>query len=158
MLTALSIVSNPADLILNTGWSHRKQPLGSLWLGSKLALDRDFMDKHNITRIISLCPTEHIFPAHVEQYSFEVEDHISHNRRMIKILPGILDKIHQLRLSGHNVLVHCRAGMQRAATVVAKYLEKYYYQNRIKDIIKKIKTRRPIAFSNGYTFKDVLFT
>ncbi len=157
MMTALSIVSNPADKILDSGWVLDRKPIGSLWLGSKLALDLEFLNKNEISTIISLCPTEEIFPPHIKQFKYDINDDVSHNNRMLRILPDMLKNIHYERLRGHNVLIHCRGGMQRAPTVTTMYLEKYYYNNKIKEIIKKIRNNRPIAFSNGYTFKKVLF-
>ena len=111
MMTALSIVSNPADKILDSGWVLDRRPIGSLWVGSKLALEMDFLTKHQITTIISLCPTEEIFPPHIAQFKYDIDDDVTHNNRMLKILPEMLENIHYERLRGHNVLIHCRAGM-----------------------------------------------
>ena len=155
MMTALSFMTNPADKMLDSVWVKR-EPIGSLWVGSKLALRPNFLKENNIGTVVSLCPTEEVLPLHVKQHYYDVDDHVSNNDRLLLLLPNILETIHNDRLAGHNVVIHCRAGMQRAPTVTAKYLEKYYYNNRIKDVIKKIRNNRPIAFSNGYTFKKVL--
>lgn len=146
LMLALSLISNPADQILKGG--HR---LGSLWVGSILAVNQK-----DIGLVVSLCPVEYNpLPSRVVVYS--IKDHIDDQDKLTWLLPCIMDTIHQARLRGLNVLVHCHAGMQRAPTVVTCYLKKYYYSHLpINEIIKKVRRVRPIAFANGITFKGIL--
>jgi protein-tyrosine phosphatase len=144
-MLALSLISNPADQILTGG--HR---LGSLWVGSILAVNQK-----DIGLVVSLCPVENPLPSRMVVYS--VRDHIDDQDKLVWLLPHIMDTIHQARLRGLNVLVHCHAGMQRAPTVVTCYLKQYYYSHLpISKIIKKVRRVRPIAFANGITFKGLL--
>ena len=53
--------------------------------------------------------------------------------------------------SGNTVLVHCAAGMQRSAAVVAMMLIAKY-RCTTKEAIAYIKTRRPIAFMINANF------
>ena len=85
MMTALSIVSNPADKILDSGWVLDRKPIGSLWVGSKLALDLEFLNKNEIGTIISLCPTEEIFPPHIKQFKYEEHTKKSENVDLLHI-------------------------------------------------------------------------
>jgi len=145
LMLALSLISNPADQILKGG--HR---LGSLWVGSILAINQK-----DIGLVVSLCPVENNpLPSRVV---YSVRDHIDDQDKLIWLLPRIMDTTHNARLRGLNVLVHCRAGMQRAPTVVTCYLKQYYYPHLpINEIIKKVRRARPIAFANGITFKRLL--
>jgi protein tyrosine phosphatase len=146
----ISYASNPADMVL------RGTGVGSLWVGGRNVTD-DFLFDKNISTVISLCHIDRKLPSHIKHYRIDIKDSsdFDNQYRMIRLIPGLLSIIHLSRLSGHNVLVHCRAGMQRAPTVVAMYLHKYYY-NDIIHAISKVKKVRPIAFCNGYTFRQVL--
>ena len=55
-------------------------------------------------------------------------------------------------MKGINVLVHCHAGMQCSATMVAVYLMVKYGCDNIDNVIFFIKSHRPIAFGNIATF------
>jgi len=149
----ISLSANPADMILKHVWlpGPDRRPLGSLWLGSINALTDKFLTTYNIGVVLSLCPVEQELPAHIKHYFVEVEDRLTDKARMFSLLPDMIRMIHRERLRGHNVLVHCRAGIQRAPTVVVMYLHKYYKYD-VKTAILKIQKVRPIAFSNGYTF------
>lgn len=59
----------------------------------------------------------------------------------LKVVPII----HKYIQEGHNVLVHCVAGVQRSASIVAMYLMKYYGFN-LEDSVKFIRSRRPVSF------------
>ena len=50
------------------------------------------------------------------------------------------------------VLVHCAAGMQRSAAVVAMYLMAKNPGMKVEDAILYIQARRPIAFTPGPNF------
>lgn len=159
-MSVLSLATNPADKVLSAGWrglGHERQPIGSLWVGSLNSLDRKFLSANHIGVVISLCPVEGTLSPSITHHYYEVNDDHKDIKRMKTLLPNVIDTIHRARLRGHNVLVHCRGGMQRAPTVTALYLKTYYYPNDpINKVIHKIQTVRPIAFSNGYTFKTLL--
>jgi len=144
LMWALSLVSNPADQILKGG-----HQLGSLWVGSVLAIDQK-----DIGLIVSLYPVAN---PPLRSVVYSVRDHIDDQDKLAQLLPDIMATIHQARLQGLNVLVHCHAGMQRAPTVITCYLQRYYYPHlTISEIIKKVRRVRPIAFANGITFKGLL--
>ena len=151
----LSFITNPADRILDQGWTLDKQAIGSLWVGGLNALSLDFLQSNNIGVVISLCPVEEELPRHINHHKIQVRDHAEDRALMLQLIPGLMRIIHKERLQGRNVLVHCRAGMQRAPTVGTMYLNKYYYED-VHRAVSKVKKARPIAFSNGYTFRNVL--
>lgn len=72
-------------------------------------------------------------------------------------LPKIVDimKFHVNR--NENIYVHCHAGMQRSACVVAAYLMSSY-KLAPKDAINHIKKHRPIAFSPFTNFEKSIFS
>lgn len=146
----LNILSNKADCIL-------KRDNGALWIGDRSATELEFLRKNKITAVISLCPITPI--KNIVHYRFQVRDHSRDTPIMAKIAPVITHLIHQLRIMGYNVLVHCRAGVQRAPTVTALYLHRYMGQSiSISNAIKMVRQERPIAFIYGlsYTFNTLL--
>lgn len=90
---------------------------------------------------------------------------------MLKYLNGVIETIASMRKRGAGVLVHCHAGMQRSAVVVAAYLIRYGYwavpaglserQLRIakmEKIISLLIKKRPVVFNGGLSinFKPAL--
>jgi protein-tyrosine phosphatase len=68
---------------------------------------------------------------------------------------NVLNIIHESRLQGKTVLVHCHAGMQRSCAVVALYLIQYYKLTPER-AIKTIQSKRAIAFYPEPTFQIAL--
>ena len=145
----MNFIANRADIVLL-----RTQNMGALYLGSKEALHTEYIKKHNIKAVISFVP--HKAPEGIHQYYFPVQDSRTHCTQMRRFIPQILRLIHRHRTMGHNVLVHCRAGVQRAPTTVVLYLQKYYYP--LSKAIRLVRFHRPVVFYGGlyYTFRDLL--
>jgi protein tyrosine phosphatase len=124
---------------------------GRLYVGSVEATRPEILDRYGITTVISLYETGYRIPAYVQRYSYRIKDDKSQRGRMEKIMPGILNTLHHHLMRGENVLVHCHMGMQRAPTVAVKYL--MAVKNMPQDkAIDYVKSKRPVAFLNGYTF------
>lgn len=75
--------------------------------------------------------------------------------RLIQRLPIITRQIDQTLKRGIPVMVRCRWGSQRSATIVAAYLIRYH-QMTVNEAIKYIQKRRWIAFRPYPFFYRVL--
>lgn len=101
-----------------------KQIVPGLWIGSEGdSRNASFFKKHGIRFIVNATgniPMRH--PADVTAYRVPVDDHPDQNDLMLRHLPIVVVAIDDVLKHGQGVLVHCRAGMQRSAGVVAGYL------------------------------------
>lgn len=74
---------------------------------------------------------------------------------MFEALPSITEKIHEQIQNNNTVVVHCLAGQQRSATVVAGYLMRYK-KLTLMDSIKFTRNKRNEAFFWQVNFRDSL--
>lgn len=74
---------------------------------------------------------------------------------LFSLLPNIIDAIDEALANNQRVLVHCRAGQQRSAAVVAAYLMSLQRCSAY-EAITFIKSKRPLAFFNGVNFHRTL--
>jgi protein-tyrosine phosphatase len=149
MSKQISGMINPADLILPAQTGYGRPTIGALYLGSVSALTVEFLRKNNITVIVSMTRVPAI--KSVKHLQYPIPDHRSSNQRMQQILPQICADIHRYRMAGHNVLVHCYAGIHRAPTVVCHYLQRYEGHS-VNSCVNLIRRARYIAFIDGNTF------
>lgn len=73
---------------------------------------------------------------------------------MTRELPRVLKIIDSVRASGGTVLVHCFAGQQRSAAVVAAYLMAHGMCKQ--DAIEFVCSKKPDAFFTGVNFDPAL--
>ena len=121
----------------------------NLWLGDyRASLDKDFIKRHNIKLVINLSKNLNFVDLDdVEKYRVPIHDNRSHESDvgMISHFPEVYKKIDSYLKLNKGVLVHCRAGMQRSATVVALYLMKKRNLD-FENAKKYIRSKRCIAF------------
>jgi len=87
----------------------------------------------------------------VEYIRVDIDDSLKPQdiAKMTKQLPGIVEYLYKKHtLEGKTVLVHCHAGMQRSAIIVAGYLVKKCGMKPM-EAIRYIISKRPIAFLGG---------
>jgi len=121
----------------------------NLWLGDfRSSLDKDFIEKNNIKLIINLSKNLNFVDLdNVEKYRVAIHDNRSHESDvgMISHFPEVYKKMDYYLKAKKGVLVHCRAGMQRSATIVALYLMKKRNLD-FENAKKFIRSKRCIAF------------
>jgi dual specificity MAP kinase phosphatase len=123
-----------------------KQIVRGLWIGSERdAADLNFLKKHKIRLIVNATDAVPVY-SNIKTMRVPVEDASSSANRMAKYVPMTTVAINDVLRHGQNVLVHCRAGMNRSATVVAAYLmfSKGLAADRAMAFIKK---RKPECFT-----------
>ena len=133
---------NSADLITK-----------NLWLGNIVASqDEKFLKENNIHAVFNCTkniPFVHSVPR---KYRLSVDDNLQEEeiRNMEHWAMEVVYKLTQEVKNGP-VLVHCHAGMQRSAAVVAMYLIANYKMKSDK-AMEYIKGKRPIAFTPAPNF------
>lgn len=134
---------NDADLIVP-----------GLWLGNaKAAMDDNFLKKNSIQTVFN-CTKDQPFNSSIKRrYRVPVDDNLKEEEiRNLELWSyEIIYKLTKEHKQG-NVLVHCYAGMQRSAAVVAMYLIANYRMKN-DNAIAFIKRKRPIAFWPFVNFK-----
>ena len=127
--------------------------LPGLWLGNIVASDDGgFLVKNRINTVFNCTKNIPFHEAVRNRYRVPVDDNLQEEEiRNMELWS--FETVYKLRLEHKKgpVLVHCHAGMQRSAAVVAMYL---IATKRMKteEAIQYIKERRPIAFSPSANF------
>ena len=101
-----------------------KEIVKNLWIGSEGdSKDGEFFRAHTIRLVVNATANIPVkAPPEVRSYRVPVDDHPSENETMLRHLPVVVVAIDDVLRYNQGVLVHCRAGMQRSAAVVAGYL------------------------------------
>jgi protein-tyrosine phosphatase len=139
-----SIIANPCDRI------DLSSVRGHLYLGGVRALSSL---PTNVKYIVSLEQVDS-YPNHQQLdtiFSCPIVDSRRGNYRFQKVWPRLCRIIHQHLQQGHSVLVHCRLGINRAPSLIVKYLMNYHGFNR-HQAISIIRKHRPIALVMGYSY------
>ena len=128
----------------------------NLWLGnSKAAHDEEFLRKNNIFTVFN-CSKDIPFNRLAKRcYRVPVDDNLRQEeiRNMELWSFEIIAKLCKEMKAGHTVLVHCAAGMQRSAAVVAMYLIAVH-RVPAEEAMDHVREKRPIAFLPMANFKQ----
>lgn len=131
----------------------------NLWLGNyKSSTDIEFLKKNNIKLIINLSKNlDFVDLNDIQKFRIPIHDNLSQesNIGMIKYFDKSYNLVDSYLKKDLGVLIHCRAGMQRSATLTALYLMKKYKISSI-EAIRQIKHIRCVAFFIRPNFKSVL--
>lgn len=132
--------------------------LPGLWLGNrKAAANREFLQQNNITTVFN-CTKDLPFDASiVRQYRVPVDDNLEavEIANMERWAPEIVYKLVSEYKAGHKILVHCYAGMQRSAAVVAMMLIAVFHKP-MDEVVRYIRERRHIAFFPAINFEKAI--
>jgi hypothetical protein len=139
--------SNPADLILP-----------QIWLGNRnAALDETFLKNANIDVVFN-CSKDIPFHASIRRrYRVPVDDNLQEEeiRNMELWSYEIVVKLLAEYKLGHNIFIHCAAGMQRSPAVVALFLMATQRMT-VEQAKEYIQQRRPIVFRPSANFEAAL--
>lgn len=132
--------------------------LPGLWIGGQdAARDADFLRRFGITAVLNatqdipnyfICARQ---PPEIEYMRIPVNDSLQEGdiQKMTRYMPHAASFIYKNRdLGGANVLVHCAAGMQRSASIVALYLH-YYNDLPLAQAMELVVRQRRVAFAGG---------
>ncbi|GFY38542.1 dual specificity protein phosphatase 22-B [Trichonephila inaurata madagascariensis] len=127
--------------------------LPGLYLGSfRDGKDSEQLRENEITHIVSIHDTAKEVVEDKTYLCIRVPD--SPEENLSKYFSKCNDFIHQARMNGGNVLVHCLAGVSRSATIAAAYIMSVTTLT-CKDALKVVRGARNIANPN-YGFHSQL--
>lgn len=132
--------------------------LPRLWLGNKKAAhDTDFLRTQKISMVVN-CSKDIEFvqaPGVQLRIRVPVDDNLqpAEIQNLARWSPEIIYKIIHAWNQGHVILIHCYAGVQRSAAVMAMTLIALR-QMTSDSAIKFIRACRPIAFFPAVNFID----
>jgi protein-tyrosine phosphatase len=126
-----------------------------LWLGNKqAAADEAWLKQHGITVVFNCTKTLSFAENIRRMYRVPVDDNLEAEEIANMGAWAAETQVKLLReyKSGRNILVHCHAGMQRSAAVVAMFLITMYGMT-VEQAISYVKSKRPIAFFPSANFE-----
>ena len=135
---------NPADLILP-----------GLWLGNReAAADGEWLQANRITTVFNCTKNLPFHDSIQRRYRVPVDDNLqpAEIANMTAWSAETQLKLWREFKAGHHILVHCHAGMQRSAAVVAMFL--ITTQGMSADqAMATVQQKRPIAFQHAANFE-----
>jgi protein-tyrosine phosphatase len=131
-----------------------------IWLGNRrAALNDKWLAEKQITVVFNATKDLPFSPTIKKQYRIPVNDNLEAEeiRNMTLWSHEILYNLLKEQNAGNKILVHCAAGMQRSAAIMAMYLiaKRGMSWNQAVQYIQNI---RPIAFRPGINFKDSIMS
>ena len=107
----------------------------------------DFLKKNNIRAVVNISYEKLILYDGIDYYQFYVtdDDLCNYESKIIGEITQVLNCIHEYLSRGMNVLVHCKRGHHRSASIISLYLTKYC-NFRLHDSVSYIKSIRPTSF------------
>jgi protein-tyrosine phosphatase len=129
-----------------------------VWLGNRrAALNDKWLKEKNITVVFNATKDIPFSPSIKKQYRIPIDDNLQPEeiRNMTLWSHEIVYKVLQETNKGNIILIHCFAGMQRSAIILAMYLIAKYGMTW-QQAINYIKEIRPIAFTPAANFKNSL--
>lgn len=133
--------------------------LPRLWLGNKQAsVDEAFLKANNITVVFNCTKDLPFSPRVLRKYRVPVDDNLAPEEisNLEAWAPEIVYKAVMEYKRGETILIHCFAGMQRSAAVMAMVLIAMTRQPA-ETIVSYIRSKRPVAFFPDMNFRKSVF-
>lgn len=146
-----------------------------LWIGDLGCMISKEWQKQDIRAIVTIMPSvpQEVFDVtssspQLRHFHYMLDDHIEygdkdrHNLSTLfsdsphKNIFDVLEFMHDARMNGHAVMVHCEQGKRRSATVMAAYLIWFLNLSR-KDSIQLIQSKRRGATIPGIWRDELQF-
>lgn len=133
--------------------------LPNLWLSSyKYALDEKFIKDKKIKVILNCTKNiKFINLPNIKKIRISVNDSLKHEDivSLYNYLPSTVDLIEKHMNNMEPMIIHCYAGQQRSATVIAAFLIKNTNLTYLESIIF-IQSKKKNAFKPGINFSNSL--
>ena len=129
-----------------------------LWLGNKrAAADEAWLKQHGITVVFNCTKTLPFADSVRRMYRIPVDDNLEPEEIANM---GTWSAETQVKLvreykAGRNILVHCHAGMQRSAAVVAMFMITMFGMSA-EEAMKFVKSKRSVAFFPAANFEKAI--
>jgi protein-tyrosine phosphatase len=130
--------------------------LPRLWLGNKTAaLNTRWLHENNITTVFNCTKDIPFDKSILHQYRVPIDDSLLQEdiQKLTTWTPEIMYKLMAEYNQGATILVHCYAGVQRSAAVVAMFLMTLTRQP-MSAIFPFMRHCRSIVFTPAMNFKD----
>lgn len=140
------------DLYSFFGYSNYNKIIDNLYVGNYKSCQNDIINSENFEVIINCTPNLPFHSKNTSNYRLNVKDNLSYNSNIIILKKALilLPIIHK-HIDKKKILIHCRAGQQRSATLATMYLMKYHNMSA-KKAKNFIIEKRPNAFFIGPNF------
>lgn len=135
--------------------AHAHEILPRLWLGNRRAAEDDvWLRDNNITTVFNCTKQLPFSPVAKNIFRLPVDDNLQPDEINNMRLWGTeaVYKVVKQYKNGENILIHCHAGMQRSAALMAMVLI-VLLNKSTNESMKMIKSRRRVAFMNGANFE-----
>lgn len=132
--------------------------LPNLWIGDKRSpAAAAFKKKYDIALVVNCTRTIPFYRGSHKNIRIPVDDDLTDSSRLqlFNYLSSIVEVIREYIKKRRGVLVHCHAGCQRSATVVAAYIM-YMTGFEPELTVKLIRSKRAICFTPGINFHKTL--
>lgn len=117
-----------------------------LYISSYLqASDHNILEQNNIEFIINLSQLNIQYPSNIKVLNIDITD--NKEEKIFRYFSRCNRFIHNARLKGKSVLIHCIAGVSRSPTIIIAYMIRKLKMNFI-TAYNKMKSIRPIIDIN----------
>lgn len=117
--------------------------LPNLWLGNyKSALNKEFIKKHGIKRIINITKDIPCLFPNIIYLHIQIDDYEACGKDLNKTFDNATDFIYESLKSREPILVHCKRGHHRSASIVTAFIIRYLDTDYIDALTYINKIRR----------------